>query len=153
MSHCGFARLRQTLHEGVAMLPVGIFAQGVADRGVGARRSFLCQRFKPLFCTLFLCPPPQEHRTELLVTNPLPQTPSPNLRYLSENWRRLWLSQSLCGKSCEDNFTDPALFIPQLLLSQMLLSQTKLDPCEHRPRLRELAFGKFTRTSACFAVT
>ena len=42
------------------------FGKGLAGRGVGARRSPLCQRFRPLFCALFPMPPLEEgeHNSE-----------------------------------------------------------------------------------------
>ena len=70
-----------------------VFNSEVSKRGrtegVGARRSFMCQRFRPLCCTLFPMPP-YERGTHFwrtfwpflgvcLSPNPLPPTPFRNL--------------------------------------------------------------------------
>ena len=43
-----------------------VFKRGWRTEGVGAMRSFLCQRLRPLFCALFSRPPPQEKGTTIL---------------------------------------------------------------------------------------
>ena len=50
------------------------FEEGLAGRGIGARRSSLCQRFRPLFCHLFPMPPPWENGDSL---GPVSRQPPP----------------------------------------------------------------------------
>ena len=45
------------LIERDSRLNQGFRKRGWRTEGVGARRSFLCQRFRPLFCTIFPMPP------------------------------------------------------------------------------------------------
>ena len=76
--------------------------RGWRTEGVGARKSFMCQRFRPLFCTLFLCPLGEGGHISgelfgLFLGVCLSPTPSRQPLFETSDWTQTLFSQTFRG--------------------------------------------------------
>ena len=54
---CALHALENVVSNAPFMSLTDLAISEVSTEGVGARKSFICQRFRPLFCTFFPMPP------------------------------------------------------------------------------------------------